>query len=46
MSAEEKINRIKEILREKNGVADNQEFGLRYGELMYYLDLIEEVITT
>lgn len=44
MSNEEKINQIKEILSEKNGVAENQEFGLRYGQALYYLELIEEVI--
>ena len=42
----EKLNKIKEIIAEKNGVTDSKEFGLSYGELMYYLDLIEEVITT
>lgn len=38
------INRIKDILSEKNGVADSQEFGLRYGQISNYLDRIEEVI--
>lgn len=40
----DKINRIKEILSEKNGVADSQEFGLHYGQIINYLDQIEEVI--
>ena len=44
MTAEEKIKRIEEILREKNGVEDSQEFGLSYGQIIYYLDEIEEVI--
>ena len=44
MSNDEKINKIKEILSEKNGVADSYEFGLSYGQLMDYLDRIEEII--
>ena len=44
MSNEEKINKIKAILSDKNGVADSQEFGLHYGQLMYYLEQIEEVV--
>lgn len=44
MSNEEKINKIKEILLEKNGITENQEFGLHYGQVMYYLELIEEII--
>lgn len=44
MSDKEKINKIKEILREKNGVADSQEFGLNYGQVLYYLEQIEEII--
>ena len=44
MTAEEKIKRIEEILREKEGFTDSKEFGLSYGELIYYLDEIEEVI--
>ena len=44
MTAEEKINRIKEILREADGVADSQEFGLSYGQAINYLAEIEEVI--
>ena len=46
MTTEEKLNKIKEILAEKNGYADSKEFGLSYGELLCYLDLIEEVIST
>lgn len=44
MTTEEKINRIKEILSKKNGIADNQEFGLSYNQAINYLDEIEEVI--
>ena len=40
----EKLNRIKEIIAEKNRVADSQEFGLHYGQIHNYLDQIEEVI--
>ena len=39
-----KINRIKDILLEKNGVADSQEFGLSYGQAINYLQEIEEII--
>ena len=38
------INRIKNILLEKDSVADSQEFGLHYGQISNYLDRIEEVI--
>ena len=44
MTDKEKINKIKEILREKNGVADSQEFGLNYGQVLDYLEQIEEVV--
>ena len=44
MNDEEKINKIKEILTEKNGVADSQEFGLSYSQAINYLDEIEEVL--
>ena len=44
MTTEEKLKRIKEILKEKECFADSKEFGLSYGELIYYLDLIEEVV--
>lgn len=44
MSAEEKIKRIEEILAEKNGVADSQEFGLSYSQAINYLEEIEEVL--
>lgn len=45
LTAEEKINKIKDILLEKNSVSDSQEFGLSYGQISKYLELIEEVIS-
>ena len=44
MTAEEKISKIKEILIEKNGIADNQEFGLSYCQAIDYLEEIEEIL--
>ena len=44
MTAEEKINKIKEILVEKNGISDNQEFGLTYCQAIDYLEEIEELL--
>ena len=44
MSNEEKINKIKEILREMDGVADSQEFGLSYGQAINYLEEIKGII--
>lgn len=44
LSLKEKIEMIKEILSERNCVADNQEFGLSYGQAIGYLDRIEEII--
>lgn len=44
MTSEEKINKIKEILAEKNGVSDSQEFGLSYGQAINYLEEIEELL--
>ena len=43
-AAIEKLNKIRAILSEKNGVADNQEFGLHYGQVLDYLEQIEEVV--
>ena len=40
----EKIVKIKEILIEKNEVAESQEFGLSYSQVIDYLDKIEEII--
>lgn len=40
----DKLNKIKAILLEKNGVADIQEFGLHYGQALDYLEQIEEII--
>lgn len=44
MTTDKKFSKIKEILARKNGVADNQEFGLSYGQAIGYLDEIEEAI--
>ena len=44
MNEKEKIEKIKEILAEKNGMADSQEFGLSYGQAINYLDEIERRI--
>ena len=38
------FDKIKEILAEKNGVTDGQEFGLSYSQAINYLEEIEEVI--
>lgn len=40
----EKINQIKEILVELDGVADSQEFGLNYGQAIGYLEEIKDII--
>lgn len=39
-----KLDKISDIISEKNGVSDAQEFGLHYGQLDAYLDDIEMVI--
>lgn len=44
VAATDKLNKIKAILSEKNGVADSQEFGLHYGQILNYLEQTEEVI--
>lgn len=44
LSVEEKLQKIKEILSERNGIADSQEFGLSYSQAINYLDEIEEII--
>lgn len=41
--AEEKISKIKNLLKEIDGVADSQEFGLNYGQAISYLDKIKEI---
>jgi hypothetical protein len=41
---EDKINKVKDILLQRNGVADNQEFGLTYGQAINYLEQIEEIV--
>lgn len=44
MNEKEKIEKIKQILAEKNGVADSQEFGLSYSQAINYLEEIEKVL--
>ena len=44
MNNEEKIDKVKEILREMEGVADSQEFGLSYGQAINYLEEIKDII--
>jgi hypothetical protein len=44
VAAIEKLNKIKAILSEKNGISDSQEFGLHYGQVLDYLEQIEEII--
>ena len=44
LTAEEKINKIKEILIVVEGIADSQEFGLSYGQAINYFEEIKEVI--
>ena len=44
LTAEEKIDKIKEVLREADGIADSQEFGLSYGQTMNYLEEIKDII--
>lgn len=44
LSSEEKLEKIKEVLSKKDGIADNQEFGLTYSQAINYLDEIEEII--
>lgn len=44
MDEKEKIEKIKEILREVDGIADSQEFGLSYGQAINYLEEIKEII--
>lgn len=39
-----KINKIKEILIEAECIADNQEFGLSYGQAINYLEEIKDII--
>lgn len=44
MTNEEKLNKIKQIITEKNGIEDSQEFGLSYAQAINYLEDIEEII--
>lgn len=44
MTNEEKICKIKEILQDSENVADSQEFGLSYGQIINYLEEIKDVL--
>ena len=44
MTTEEKLNKIKEILREADGIADSQDFGLSYSQAINYLEEIKDII--
>ena len=44
LKAIEKLNKIKELSKEADGMADNQEFGLTYGQAIDYLEEIKEVL--
>lgn len=43
-SEEEKINRIKDVLKEADGIADSQEFGLSYSQAINCLEEIKSII--
>lgn len=40
----EKVDRITYVLREADGIASSQEFGLSYGQAINYLEEIKEII--
>ena len=42
--SEKKINRIKDVLKEADGIADGQEFGLSYSQSINYLEEIKGII--
>lgn len=44
LSSEEKLAKIKEVLSQKDGITDSQEFGLTYSQILNYLDEIEEIV--
>ena len=41
---EEKVYRISDVLKEADGIASNQEFGLSYVQAINYLEEIKEII--
>lgn len=41
---EEKVYRISDVLKEADGIAGSQEFGLSYGQAINYLEEIKEII--
>lgn len=43
-SAIDKLNKIKELSKEAEGIADSQEFGLSYGQAIDYLEEIKNIV--
>lgn len=41
---EEKVDRISDVLKEADGIASGQEFGLSYGQAINYLEEIKGII--
>lgn len=41
---EEKVYRISDVLKEADGIASSQEFGLNYGQAINYLEEIKGII--
>ena len=44
LKAIEKLDKIKKLSKEADGVADSQEFGLSYGQAINYLNEIKDII--
>ena len=44
ISLVERLNKIKELLKESDCIAGSQEFGLSYGQAINYLEEIKEVL--
>ena len=42
--SEEKVERISDVLREADGIASSQEFGLSYSQAINYLEEIKGII--
>ena len=45
MEYKDMIDKIKDIIREADGVADSQEFVLSYSQAINYLEEIKQIIT-
>ena len=43
-TAADKLDSIKEILQSMNNIADAQELGLSYGQVIHFLAEIEEIV--